>query len=120
MWSKIVASLKWFYTSVAKKAIQFFGGLIMEPKNGGAWVISLTRTLTLAIFCHCMWVWSVAVKAALPGAADLTQAVTKALLDVPQGELYTLWGLLGIAGVKVGGSQLSNVVTALKGSPDAE
>ena len=51
-----------------------------------------------------------------PAAGGAVAAAVTAMRDVSQGELYTLWGMLGIAGVKVVGTQVTNAVTALKGN----
>lgn len=58
----------------------FLGSMWMERKNGG-WGVSLHRILGTILFGVCLWLW-------LSG------------YEVPDGLVYTLWGLLGINGAK--------------------
>ena len=118
MLEKLKKFCNWFNNGLLK----VIGGLVMEQKDG-QWVISLTRLLTLILFGHCVFVWNKAVMAVLPIITDgaaIPQKLLEATRDVPQGELYTLWGLLGIAGVKVAGTQVGNVLTSLKGDNNGE
>jgi hypothetical protein len=106
------------YGGVAQKLLQLFGGLFMEMKDEdgdgkAVWVVSMTRMITWIVFGHCMFVWSRAVMAAAPTAADVATA-TKAMLDVAPQEFYTLCALLGLSGLKIVGSKAADVVAALK------
>jgi len=67
---------------------RFFGALFMEEKNG-VQAVSHQRLLALSTYIACMWIWM--------GHAHGAEAV-------PDGMLYTLWGLLGLNGfAKVAG-----------------
>jgi len=103
------------YSWAKKVGLQVFGGLIMEKKDE-LWVVSLTRVMTWILFGHCLYVWSKAMEVADPASGGAVAAVVTAMRDVSQGELYTLWGMLGIAGAKVVGTQVTNTVAAFKGN----
>ena len=70
---------------------KYFGAMMMETKDGKQ-AVSYTRTLGLVLFFACLIIWGASTFMA--GAEDGTQ------YDVPQGMLYTLWGLIGIKGGK--------------------
>jgi len=58
--------------------------MFMEPKGpDGQQAVSFTRLLGIILFVTCFWVWTFSP-----------------VEDVPDGLLYTLWGLLGIKGAK--------------------
>ena len=96
-----------FWHNVKRYALKLFGGLFMELKDG-EWTVSKGAVAFWVLFVHCLTVW---------------QQVTPDLAhkDVSDGELYTLWALLGYAGVKIGASAVSTF-SAPKGAeaaPDA-
>ena len=116
--SKFKNAMSIFYAGLKKIGLQVIGGLLMEKKDD-LWVVSLTRVMTWTLFGHCLYIWSKAMTVAAPTTDEIAAAIT-AMRDVSQGELYTLWGFLGIAGVKVAGSQVASVVSAMKGGGSGE
>lgn len=82
-----------------------FRGLIAEPKEGWGWELSKGSVAFWIIFGHCMYVWN---------RIDPTDLGAK--MDVSQGELYTLWALVGYAGVKVGSDMVKTTTALLKGA----
>jgi hypothetical protein len=118
--TKEVLKATWKTVSVA--VLKSFRGLICEKKDGG-WELSLGRVSFWIVFAHCMYIWNKVgditrdviepVKDAAAAAADaatasgvpekvieVVEVITKQA-DISQGELYTLFALLGYAGVKV-------------------
>lgn len=85
----------------------------MEIKDGQN-TISLTRTLTVAISTHCLYAWH-QIMFHMPTAVEGVKTAIEAVKDIPPSELYILSGLLSIAGVKVVGTQVSNVMSAKGG-----
>lgn len=84
-----------------------FRGLVAEQKNSdGSWELSLQRVAFWSVLGHCLIVWNKVDTLA-------TAAVTK--LDVSEGELYTLWALLGYGGVKVGAEATKSLMATWKG-----
>jgi len=78
---------------------KYFGAMMMEKKDG-AMAVSYTRLLGCILFFACLGIWLVATfKTQIEGAPPI---------DVPDGMLYTLWGLIGIKGGK-------DMAKALKG-----
>lgn len=99
------------------QAWKWLGALVMEPKsdgNGGtALAVSLSKLqklLSLAmagvLFGVMLWMW-----VAKPEAVAETASVTD---PIPDSMLYTLWGLLGIAGV----NQIASAVASKTGAQD--
>jgi hypothetical protein len=92
---------------------KFFGGLFMEVKEGGEYVVSLTRTMTVTIFCHCLWMWHhILTTTAYLGnntVSELANSALRLVNDVPPGEVNTLLALITVSGVKVLGTQVGNV-----------
>lgn len=83
----------------AKGAIwKYFGAMMMEEK-GGQQAVSFSRMLGVILFFCCLAVW-------LVKAFSMSEVVG----DVPNGMLYTLWGLIGIKGAK-------DVAKGFKGAP---
>lgn len=70
---------------------QFVGALFME-KKGNVWALSKGAVSFWIVFGHALYIWATTDH------------------DITQGELYTLWALLGYAGFKVG----AQTVTGMK------
>lgn len=66
-------------------AWKFVGAMWMEEK-GGTWAFSLNRVLGTVTFVVCLYLWLTAY-------------------EIPDGLVYTMWGMLGING----GKSLANV-----------
>lgn len=115
MTAEKLSMLKGVYSGAKKVGLQLLGGLVMEKKDG-VWAVSLTRVITWILFGHCLYIWSKALEVVDPAAGAVATAAVTAMRDVSQGELYTLWGMLGIAGAKVIGAQVTNAVTTFKGN----
>lgn len=102
-------TVKEIWRSIKKAILQVVGGLVAEKKDN-IWVISMTKTATWVLLGHCLYVWNRTVE-----VADATSK-----MDVSQGELYTLWALLGIVGVvKIGAKTVNDAVAAWVGKPPA-
>ena len=70
-------------TTTKKSIWKYFGAMMMEEKDGQQ-AVSFTRVLGVILFVQALWVWS----------GFSSQA------DIPDSQLFTLWGLIGIKGVK--------------------
>jgi len=107
--------LKVVYEGVKKISLQIFGGLLMDKKEG-MWIVSMTKAATWIILGHCMFIWNKALDlAAVPATANaISQAITRQ--DVSQGEVYTLWALLGVGVAKIG----AKAFTDIKGNGSGE
>jgi hypothetical protein len=82
-------------TRKPKKVWKYFGAMFMEAKGpNGEQAVSFTRFLGVILFGLCLSVWTMNLFAGL----DETGAYI--VWDVPDGLLYTLWGLIGIKGAK--------------------
>lgn len=69
---------------------KYLGAMCMEPKGpNGEQAISFTRFLGIILFVCCLLIWLVS------GLSEEPLAIY-----IPDGMLYTLWGLLGIKGAK--------------------
>ena len=101
------------WSNFRRHIYKFFGGLFMEVKEGGEYVVSLTRTMTITIFCHCLWMWhhilTTSANLGTGMVSELTTSVLRTVNDVPQGEINTLLALVTVGGVKVLGTQVGNV-----------
>jgi hypothetical protein len=83
-----------------------FRGLIAEEKGDHGWELSLQRVSFWVILAHCLTVWNKLDHLA-------TGVATK--MDVSDGELYTLWALLGYGGVKIGAEASKSMMATWKG-----
>lgn len=74
---------------------KYLGATFMEPKGpNGEQAVSFTRLLGVVLFLACLGIWL--AKAFMGPGPDGAETA----LDVPDGMLYTLWGLIGIKGAK--------------------
>lgn len=71
---------------------KYLGAMMTEPKGpDGEQAVSFTRLLGVVLFTVCLVIWIIG---ACLGSPELSKAL------VPDGMLFTLWGLLGIKGAK--------------------
>ena len=91
LWSKL-------YTLLLKS----FRGLICEKKEGG-WELSKGNVAFWVVLVHCMYVWNKVGEIITQATTETVSAIVLHA-DVSDGELYTLWALLGYAGAKLGKS----------------
>lgn len=71
---------------------KYLGAMFMEPKGpNGEQAVSFTRFLAIILFVCCLMIW---LTGALAGDAESAE------IYVPEGMLYTLWGLVGIKGAR--------------------
>jgi len=104
-------------TATKHQAWKWLGALVMEPKSDGngdtAMAVSLSKlqkllslAMAIALFITMLVMW-----VAKPEAVVETASVTD---PIPDSMLYTLWGLLGIAGV----NQIASAVASKTGVKD--
>jgi len=89
--------------------LKCFRGLIAENKNGG-WEVSKGSVGFWIVFGHCVYVWNTIVQSVVDGVTTITRG------SVSDGEVYTLWALLGYAGLKVGTDMVKTSVDTWKNS----
>lgn len=71
---------------------KYLGAMMMDPKGpDGEQAVSFTRLLGVILFFACLVIWLVN---AFSGALEPPE------LYVPEGMLWTLWGLIGIKGAR--------------------
>lgn len=89
---------------------KYLGAMMMEPKGpDGEQAVSYTRTLGVVLFVCCLVIWIAKTFLAPTPTPGEDGAVIQLVGDVPDGMLYTLWGLIGIKGAK-------DVAVGLKGN----
>jgi hypothetical protein len=87
-----------------------FRGLIGEQKNSdGTWELSLQRVAFWVVLGHCLSVWN---------KIDHLATTAAVKMDVSEGELYTLWALLGYGGVKIGAEATKSLMATWKGGDE--
>ena len=77
-------------TGKSGKFWKYLGAMMTEPKGGtGEQAASFTRVLGIVLFACCLAIW-------------LFQALgcQGTAIIVPEGMLWTLWGLIGIKGAR--------------------
>jgi len=88
---------------------KYMGAMLMEPKGpDGEQAVSYTRVLGVILFFCCLAIWITKTFVAGDVAPGPDGTITPVIGDVPDGMLYTLWGLIGIKGAK-------DVAVGLKG-----
>jgi hypothetical protein len=97
-WTIVKEALLTAYKWGKKTALQTFGGLVMDKKDG-LWIISMTKMATWIVLGHSLYIWN-----QVQDAAGITRQ------DISQGELYILMSLLGVAGIKIGAKAVTDVV----------
>ncbi len=108
---------KAFFRSIGIAILKSFRGLICETKNG-EWELSKGSVAFWVVFIHSMFVWN-KVGDIIGVNGDTMEAIIKHA-DISDGELYTLWALLGYAGIKVGATALENVTAIIKAPKTTE
>jgi hypothetical protein len=89
---------------------KYLGAMMMEPKGpDGEQAVSYTRVLGVVLFVCCLVIWITKTFVAGEVAPGPDGTVVPVIGDVPDGMLYTLWGLIGIKGAK-------DVAVGLKGN----
>jgi len=105
--SKKSETMKEVYNWIKKTALQIFGGLVMDKKDD-TWIVSMTKVATWAVLGHCMFIWNKVMEVGETAVQAIAQR------DVSQGELYTLWTLLGVGVAKLGAKTITDTVGAIK------